>query len=355
MSTEYENVPEGEGHERHRRSDQPYTSVLDLEEGGVEPDAAEVRTRAPRISQADVFQAADALLVAGHRPTIDRVRMRLGRGSPNTINDHLDAWWQRLGSRLRDLPGRQFPELPERVGLRLQSLWNEALEAAHDSLRTTLESREAALHEEQQALHSRRHQLDQEQAIAATRVQGLEETLGLVRTQLAEANLRARTLEETQQAHSATVSDLRSQLEQLRLENVALMQRLDTERAAATAERARLEERHTAAEARWLREVDHARQAAAATERNLRALNGELGQLSTAREDLRGQLLALRSDLKIAQAAREQLQARLQSPPPAARTATPRRKASSGSNGRRKRAAAPARAEPPVRPTRRPR
>lgn len=43
--------------------------------------------RAPRISQADVFRAADELLVEGHRPTIDRVRMRLRRGSPNTIHD----------------------------------------------------------------------------------------------------------------------------------------------------------------------------------------------------------------------------------------------------------------------------
>ena len=57
--------------------------------------------RAPRIAQTDVFRAADELLLEGHRPTIDRVRMRLGRGSPNTINDHLDAWWAKLGSRLR--------------------------------------------------------------------------------------------------------------------------------------------------------------------------------------------------------------------------------------------------------------
>ncbi len=72
--------------------------------------------RAPRISRVDVFQAADALLVEGHRPTIDRVQMKLGRGSPNTINDHLDVWWTKLGSRLRDLPGQEFPHLPERVG-----------------------------------------------------------------------------------------------------------------------------------------------------------------------------------------------------------------------------------------------
>ena len=34
------------------------------------------------------------------RPTIDRVRMRLGSGFPNTISDHLDVWWTKLGARV---------------------------------------------------------------------------------------------------------------------------------------------------------------------------------------------------------------------------------------------------------------
>jgi hypothetical protein len=81
--------------------------------------SAQLTSRSPRISPADVFQAADALLIEGYKPTIDRVRMRIGRGSPNTIQDHLEVWWAHLGSRLRDVPGREFPELPERVALAL--------------------------------------------------------------------------------------------------------------------------------------------------------------------------------------------------------------------------------------------
>jgi len=71
--------------------------------------------------------------------------MRLGRGSPNTINDHLDAWWLKLGARLRDLPGRESPELPERVAEALQRLWNEALESAHDAPRGAVSEREHAV------------------------------------------------------------------------------------------------------------------------------------------------------------------------------------------------------------------
>ena len=93
---------------------------------GLDAPATAVR-RSPRIGQADVFRAADELLLEGNRPTIDRVRMRLGRGSPNTINEHLDAWWLKLGARLRDIPGREFPQLPERTAQALLTLWNEAL------------------------------------------------------------------------------------------------------------------------------------------------------------------------------------------------------------------------------------
>jgi hypothetical protein len=63
--------------------------------------------RAPRISGDDVLRAADDLVLEGLRPTIDRIRVRLGRGSPNTIQEHLDTWWTKLGGRLRDIPGQE--------------------------------------------------------------------------------------------------------------------------------------------------------------------------------------------------------------------------------------------------------
>src|ERR1700736_6452980 len=111
---------------------------------------AQYARRAPRISQADVFRAADELLLRGHRPTIDRVRMRLGRGSPNTINDHLDDWWAKLGSRLRDVPGHEFPQLPERIARTLQQLWNEALDGARAALQETLLAREQDIAQREQ-------------------------------------------------------------------------------------------------------------------------------------------------------------------------------------------------------------
>lgn len=53
------------------------------------------------VQETEVFEAADALLGAGERPTVERVRLRLGRGSPNTIGPLLDAWWAQLAARVQ--------------------------------------------------------------------------------------------------------------------------------------------------------------------------------------------------------------------------------------------------------------
>jgi transcriptional regulator with AAA-type ATPase domain len=40
------------------------------------------------------------LLHEGPRPTIERVRQKIGRGSPNTVSPMLERWFASLGQRL---------------------------------------------------------------------------------------------------------------------------------------------------------------------------------------------------------------------------------------------------------------
>lgn len=54
------------------------------------------------VSQSDVWSAADALLKRGEKPTIEKVRLEIGSGSPNTVSPLLDSWFAALGSRLAD-------------------------------------------------------------------------------------------------------------------------------------------------------------------------------------------------------------------------------------------------------------
>ena len=49
------------------------------------------------IRETDVWDAADALLLEGARPTIERIRQKAGRGSPNTVGPYLDTWFKGLG------------------------------------------------------------------------------------------------------------------------------------------------------------------------------------------------------------------------------------------------------------------
>jgi hypothetical protein len=226
--------------------------------------------RAPRISQADVFRAADELLVQGDRPTIDRVRMRLGRGSPNTINDHLDAWWSKLGARLRDLPGQEFPQLPRDVAQTLQQLWNQALAGAHEALQAALDIREQAVIQREQLVDTRVRELTEREQTATVRAKALEESLALAREQLIAANRRAEALEAARQDRDAEGTRLRTRIETLEALSTDLRARLDAGTAAHQAERSKLEERYSAAEARWLTEVDRARQGAKEAESQLK-------------------------------------------------------------------------------------
>ena len=68
------------------------------------------------ITQEQVHQAADSLLLAGERPTIDRIRSVLGTGSPNTVNRYLDAWWVNLGQRLTQVQVKlALPDAPAEI------------------------------------------------------------------------------------------------------------------------------------------------------------------------------------------------------------------------------------------------
>ena len=93
------------------------------------------------ITQSDVSHAADSLLRAGDRPTIEKIRAKIGRGSPHTINPMLDAWWRTLSARLDSGPAA-LHRLPESIAHITEALWMQALEEG--KRRATLEQRDSA-------------------------------------------------------------------------------------------------------------------------------------------------------------------------------------------------------------------
>jgi hypothetical protein len=103
------------------------------------------------ITSSDVDRAADALLRDGERPTIEKVRQRIGRGSPNTINPLLDAWWSRLAGRLAAGPAA-LHRLPEPVLHAAEGLWLQALDDARRRAQLETGSSRKALARERQDL-----------------------------------------------------------------------------------------------------------------------------------------------------------------------------------------------------------
>ena len=98
------------------------------------------------ITEQDVWKAADALLLEGARPTIERVRLKIGRGSPNTVSPHLESWFARLGARIADPQAFRAPETdaPEPVRDLARQLWETAQALAHQAAETRALQAEAA-------------------------------------------------------------------------------------------------------------------------------------------------------------------------------------------------------------------
>lgn len=177
------------------------------------------------ITQDQVSAAADALVTAGERPTVEKIRTRLGTGSPNTVTRMLDTWRGALATRLSDVLA--LPELPGDVGQAFTEVWRLAMAQAGSLA-------QAALAQEQNALLATQSSLTQERKlweIALAEAQELAQSAGQAREvaetrladiqrlvvqqadQLAELTQqrdgwqqRARELDEAFEAHKSCVS-----------------------------------------------------------------------------------------------------------------------------------------------------
>jgi len=159
------------------------------------------------VTQIDVSHAADSLLRAGERPTIDKVRAKIGKGSPNTVNPLLDAWWKTLAARLDSGPAA-LHRLPEAVAHVAEALWMQALEEG--KRRALLEQRDSARLAEldKQRLELRTHVLTLREGELDSRLRDRDRTIE-------DLNLRLRELTGVLRKEQATREFLSRQIEEL--------------------------------------------------------------------------------------------------------------------------------------------
>ncbi len=216
------------------------------------------------IQYEDVAQAADALLQQGTRPTIERIRLHIGRGSPNTVSPMLEQWFSSLGRRLEklDAPGQGDTDIPDAVLQTAKALWEKAFSEAQTRSELAFAAEDARLKEEAHQLLQARAQLERQEHAVNERLKTMEDALHLCTRQLEESNMRWQISQRSLAAQTAEIAANHIAMALGRKEAAALQHRLDSALSQAKQEQAALEERHRQSEHRWLAEVDRARQEA---------------------------------------------------------------------------------------------
>lgn len=248
------------------------------------------------VTQVDVDAAADALVLNGERPTVDRIRARLGKGSPNNVSRLLEAWWQTLGSRLMAANARLvLPNAPEAVATLAAQWWEVALAAARiqaeadlQDARERLAAEVSAVAEVQERMTQTR-EAERNERDAAVQARQLAE--GRLTEALRLAEVQSTQLDELRLRHA----QLDARMEEGDAAVLQLRERLETQTQAAAAERDALHAHIQATENRAHSEIDRAREEAkrlqrdneAAARAHRSALDALEGQLATAHASLR--------------------------------------------------------------------
>ncbi|RDD79731.1 hypothetical protein DVJ77_20870 [Dyella tabacisoli] len=108
------------------------------------------------ITQEQVSAAANALVSAGDKPTVEKIRQALGTGSPNTVTRMLDTWRGTLAQHLQEVI--RLPNVPPEAGQAFAEVWRLAVAHAETFART-------ALTEEQNSLLAAQSDLTQERKL----------------------------------------------------------------------------------------------------------------------------------------------------------------------------------------------
>lgn len=213
------------------------------------------------IQQEDVQQAADALIAEGLRPTIERVRQKIGRGSPNTVSPLLDVWFSTLAARLGlDASRSGEGRLPEPVQQAASLLWNAALVSAREEAAEALAQAHQTLAADRMALAQKESDFEHQKQVLLARQLASDETLQMTRHQLSEITARLEESSLTLERRERDIDALREKLTLQEAERASEQRRSEEDNRRHAEERARLEARASANERRLLEELDRERQ-----------------------------------------------------------------------------------------------
>ena len=266
------------------------------------------------VPENEVFAAADAVLARGERPTVERVRLELGRGSPARVGGLLDQWWASLAERLSS--ETRLPTLPAGVSQAFVAVWQQAIHLAQAVAEqglseqrqvVTAERERVAVVEDQarqDAALARQHAMVAQaaQQVSETRLADLEALLEQRGTQILDLQQQRDSLLRERgdgQQHSQTLhqelNDLRRKAEQERVAQEIYVRGVE-DRAHREVDRAREESKHMTAQVKEAGyQLEHLQQRIEGAQDALgQALQNAAAQLARG-DTLEQQLVQLRS------------------------------------------------------------
>ena len=221
------------------------------------------KTTSRGVQESDVWAAADALIAQGLRPTIERVRQHIGRGSPNTVSPMLETWFATLGRRL-GVAGEQDPSVlqsvPDPVQRLAQDLWEMAQEEAKESARHALAQREDALKAAEQEQLTQKEQLAQREVTMQAQKEAMNQALQAAQAQAQDLGRRLDEVQQQLQDRDQRLEELREELSAANRQRELQQQKHGEEIQASALERQRMAEQYAGNERHMLNEVDRARQ-----------------------------------------------------------------------------------------------
>ena len=272
--------------------------------------------------------------MAGQRPTIERIRQQLGRGSPNTVSPYLDAWFAGLGARLQGAGDgvAGVPEgvaMPESVARAALDLWALAIQEGRSALAEEAAAQRAVLDAREAELAADREALEQARAVLHERITSAETAAADARQARDEAQAQARRAEALLIDAQADAVASRQALSVARDATQALQEEHVSHRAHWDAERAKLAERADANERRLMLELDAARESIKSmqqerkqTQRQLQEAEAGLAAMTEAQHEMRsakalqdGVIARLREQVNAQEALAATYQSMLAAPP----------------------------------------
>lgn len=215
------------------------------------------------ITEDDVHTAADALVAAGERPTVERIRGHLGTGSPNTVVRWLETWWQGLAARLDGHRAHlEVPRAPEPIAELAGKWWQVALEHANALASEALATERAEVEVSCEALRRDREDFEQEAALLRQQEAAALQARDLASARTGELERLVRQLEGQVEALTAQREATQTREEASERRCKELERQLQGLQQQAASERDAMARHVQAAEDRAHAEVDRARQEA---------------------------------------------------------------------------------------------